>query len=78
MPIGYQLMEDAGQYEQFPVFPQPALIFHGTQDRVVPVQYSVAFAASHENVRLVQLESDHELTGVLHEIWREAKAFLLD
>ncbi len=78
VPIGYQLMEDATRYEPFPAFRQPALIFHGTEDPVVPVQYSMAFAAAHENVRLVRLESGHELTDVLDEIWRETKDFLLE
>jgi uncharacterized protein len=72
-PIGYRLMEDARRYEPFPTFQQPALIFHGTQDRVVPVQYSLTFAQAHENVRLVRLESGHELTDVLDEIWQDAK-----
>jgi uncharacterized protein len=74
-PIGYQLMEDARAYEPFPRFRQPAVIFHGTQDRVVPVQYSLRFAQAHENVRLVQLESGHELTDVLDEIWQDVKNF---
>ncbi len=76
MPIGYQLMEDAGSYPPFPEFCQPALIFHGTRDMVVPVQYSSAFAQSHPNVRLVTLDSGHELTDVLETIWQETEAFL--
>jgi uncharacterized protein len=76
VPIGYQLLEDARSYEAFPPFRQPGLIFHGTQDPVVPVQYSLAFAQAHKNVRLVQLESGHELTDVLDEIWRDVKNFL--
>lgn len=75
-PLGYQLMEDASRYEPLPAFRQPALIFHGTQDRVVPVQYSSAFADSHENVRFIALESGHELTDVLDEIWSKTKDFL--
>jgi len=77
MPIGYQLLEDAGRYEPAPAFRQPALIFHGTEDRVVPVQYSAEFAQVHPNVRLVRLQSGHELTDVLDEIWQQTKDFLL-
>jgi len=77
MPIGYQLMEDASRHEPFPGFRQPALIFHGTRDTVVPVQYSSEFAESHPNVRLVTLDSGHELTDVLDVMWQEIEAFLL-
>lgn len=76
VPIGYQLMEDAARYEPFPAFLQPGLIFHGTRDPVVPVQYSTAFAEAHENVRLVGLDSGHELTDVLEEIWPNVRHFL--
>jgi uncharacterized protein len=76
LPVGYQLLEDAQRYEPFPSFQQPALLFHGTEDPVVPVQYSVDFALAHKNVRLVQLESHHELMDVLDEIWGDVKAFL--
>jgi len=34
--LGYQLIQDASQYEDYPSFEQPALIFHGTNDTVVP------------------------------------------
>lgn len=78
MPLGYQLMEDAARYEGFPDFKQPALIFHGSEDPVVPVQYSAAFADTHPNVRLVRLKSGHELTDVLDEMWLQIKDFLLN
>jgi hypothetical protein len=77
VPIGYQLIEDAKRYEAFPRFPQPSLIFHGTQDAVVPVEYSEQVARSHPNVKLITLNSGHELTDVLGTIWDESKAFLL-
>ncbi len=78
MPIGYQLVEDAGGYPGFPEFSQPALIFHGTEDPVAPVQYSTAFAKAHQDVRLVTFASGHELTDVLDPMWREMRSFLLD
>lgn len=77
LPLAYSLMEDAAAYESFPVFSQPALIFHGTLDSVVPVQQSVAYAEARQNVGLVPLESGHELTDVLEQIWTQTKDFLL-
>lgn len=74
--LGYQLIEDGLQYEDYPQFTQPALIFHGRQDTVVPASYSEEFAASHQNARLVLLDSGHELTDALDRIWSQARAFL--
>ena len=74
--LGYQFAEDAAQYEDEPEFPQPALILHGVRDNVVPAAISTAYAASHPNVRLVLLESGHELTDVLEPMWKEILDFL--
>ena len=75
--LSYDLVEDAGQYEDFPDFRQPALIFHGLEDTVVPPRLSREFAASHPNARLYLFDSDHELLNVLDAIWRAAGPFLL-
>ncbi len=77
MLLGYQFIEDAGNYELLPAFTQPALIFHGIHDDVVPLDYSSEFADHHPNARLIPLPSGHELTDVLEEIWRESEHFLL-
>ena len=77
MPVSYDLLEDAGRYEAFPDFGQPALLFHGEQDTVVPIRLSSVFAESHPNTRLVRLQSGHELTDVLPTIWEESREFLL-
>ena len=74
--LGYQLIEDAAQYEAYPDFGQPAVIFHGRNDTVVPADYSVNFAAQHANARLNLLNSDHELVNVLDDMWMEAQPFL--
>jgi len=75
--LGYQLIEDAMRYDDFPDFRQPALIFHGIHDTVVPPGLSSQFAGAHPNARLRLLDSDHELLNVLDSIWREAGPFLL-
>ncbi len=77
MLLGYQLLENASGFEPFPDFAQPALIFHGNHDPVVPVIYSSEFVKAHPNARLVRLDSGHELTDVLDAIWIESKDFLL-
>jgi pimeloyl-ACP methyl ester carboxylesterase len=74
--LGYQLIEDAAGFEDFPDFQQPALILHGLRDDVVPVSLSEAFAATHAHVRLQAFESGHELTDVLPGLWAAAEEFL--
>jgi uncharacterized protein len=67
--LGYQLVEDARQYEAYPDVAQPLLIFQGRHDTVVPPQYSVKFAERHPNGRL-------RLVDVLDEMWMETQEFL--
>lgn len=76
-PLGYRFIEDASAYELLPPFRQPAMIFHGTEDTVVPINYSAEFVQTHPNAQLVRLASGHELTDVLDEIWRDVQDFLL-
>ncbi|MFL6350588.1 MAG: alpha/beta hydrolase [Bryobacteraceae bacterium] len=78
LPLRYQFLEDASHFEPFPHFAQPALIFHGNHDPVVPVIYSSEFVETHANARLIRLESGHELTDVLDTIWHESRTFLVD
>jgi len=74
--LGHQFVEDAAKYEDEPEFPQPALIFHGVHDDVVPAALSSVYAAHHPNVRLVLLESGHELTDVMDLMWEQVSDYL--
>ena len=74
--LGYQLGEDAARYPDFPSFTQPALLFHGSRDTVVPSFLSEHFAQEHANARVRILDSDHELIDVLEPMWRETAEFL--
>lgn len=74
--LSYGLLEDAENYEDFPDFPQPALIFHGAQDDVVPAEYSRQFAATHPNATLEILQSGHELLNVLDHMAGRVMPFL--
>jgi hypothetical protein len=75
-PLGYRLLEDAERYEPAPNFPQPALIFHGERDDVVPVRLSREFAAHRPNVRLEVVPDGHEMLDVLDAIGPQAVDFL--
>ena len=74
--LGYRFVEDAVQYEDNPDFEQPALVVHGLHDDVVPAEASRSFAAEHPNVRLVLINSGHELTDSLDRLWNETAMFL--
>jgi pimeloyl-ACP methyl ester carboxylesterase len=74
--VHYGLLEDAGNYPGFPDFHQPAQIFHGLNDTVVPIELSRVFAGTNPNARLRGLDSDHELLNVLDSITVEAVPWL--
>lgn len=74
--LGYQFVEDSGQYEDEPVFSQPTLIIHGLHDPIVPSAISAAYAQVHPNVKLMLMESGHELTDVLDPMWAQISNFL--
>jgi pimeloyl-ACP methyl ester carboxylesterase len=74
--LSYELIEDAGRYEPWPDFRQPARIFHGTHDDAVPAALSSQFAATHSNARLELLDSGHELLNVLDYLGDRIVEFL--
>jgi pimeloyl-ACP methyl ester carboxylesterase len=74
--LGYQLIEDGRQYEDYPQIRKPTLIFHGKNDTVVPAELSVEFASRHSQVQLHLMKSDHELLNVLDDMWMETEKFL--
>lgn len=74
--LGYQLIEDALQYEAYPEFNQPTLIFQGRRDALVPPIYAETFAARRPNATLRLVESDHDMVDVLDEMWRGTEKFL--
>ncbi len=76
MNLGYQLIEDGSKYEAYPKSTQPALIFQGRNDTVVPPVYAANWAAQHPEARLRLLDSDHQLLNVLDEMWMETESFL--
>jgi len=74
--LGYQLIEDGRQYEDYPQVRQPTLIFHGKKDTVVPADLSIQFAGGRPLVQLYLMESGHELLNVLDDMWMETEQFL--
>jgi pimeloyl-ACP methyl ester carboxylesterase len=74
--VHYGLFEDALRYAAAPDFAQPALIFHGVHDNVVPIELSRGFASNHANARLVELDADHELLAPLPRIAAEGCQFI--
>ena len=74
--LGYQLIEDAREFEDYPTLEQPVLIFHGRHDTVVPPDYSLTFSQRHPQTTLHLMDSDHQLLNVLDDIWMETEKFL--
>jgi hypothetical protein len=74
--LSYDLVDDAAAYPDYPDFDQPALIFHGQSDDVVPVEFSVRFAGDHPNANLEIVPSGHDLLTVLDQISPQIIDFL--
>jgi uncharacterized protein len=75
--LGLRMYEDSWKWDGEPDFHQPGLIFHGLKDDVVPVEASREYAAAHANVELIEMDSGHELTDVMPEIWESCREFLV-
>ena len=74
--IGYGLIEDATRYPDYPAVRQPALIFHGIQDPIVPVEFAREFAARTPASKLIEFDSGHELTDCMDAMWHETTNFV--
>lgn len=74
--LRYAMIEDAAQYEDTPAVTQPALVFHGTRDDVVPPDVSLEFARVNPQVDLRLVDSDHELMDVRDEAWQAIETLL--
>ena len=57
-------------------FPISTLIFHGKDDDVVPVQWSIDFALDNPNVSLNVLSGDHQLLSQKQMMWNSIQSFL--
>jgi pimeloyl-ACP methyl ester carboxylesterase len=75
--LRYGIVEESCRWEAEPAFDQPAHIFHGTQDTVVPFGISERYVALHPHVVLTRVDSDHELGSALEQIWAECRAELI-
>jgi len=74
--LGYRLIEESDTHEDEPAFSQPALIIHGRKDDVVPAAASQHFAQGRANVKLLLVDSGHELTDVTDRLWASTAEFL--
>ncbi len=75
--LHYDILMDAAQYdEESLVRPVPTLILHGTKDNVVPYRLSETFSATRPWVKLVLMDSDHQLTDILEALWQKTASFL--
>jgi hypothetical protein len=77
--IRYDLQVDGLRYLE-PVPPAaPTVIIHGREDRTVPIAHSRAYADAYPNeVRLIEVDANHDLNPHLDLIWEYVESFLLD
>ena len=79
VPIRYDLQLDGLRYLDPAPPAAPTVIIHGRQDNTVPCAHSQAYAAAHpEQVRLIEVEADHDLNPYLDLIWEQVETFVLD
>ena len=75
--LASELLDDSLQHDGYPKCTQPALIFHGLQDSVVPIEAAQQWSRDNPQSRLVPLASGHELLDVLDNIWERSRTFLM-
>lgn len=76
MPLHYGFVEDMQRYNAAQANVDiPIVIVHGLNDVVVDHQQSVRFAATHPNVELRLVASDHQLNDQVEYIWETITRF---
>lgn len=78
VPLRFDFHLDGLRYLQ-PVPPAaPTIIVHGRQDEVVAIEHSREYAAHFpDQVYLVEVDADHQLSDQLAFIWQRVQSFLL-
>jgi pimeloyl-ACP methyl ester carboxylesterase len=75
--IDFAFTEDVAAIDVgFPDVRVPTLVLHGRADDAVPIDHSRRFAAGRANVKLIELDDDHQLVASLPRLLAEADAFL--
>ena len=75
--VGFALYEDAARYDALTLdLTVPILTFQGRHDASVDPKMVERWAATRPNVTLRMLDDDHQLTGSIEVIWKEAEDFL--
>jgi uncharacterized protein len=76
LPLHYDFIIDAHRYHLCPSDRiLPTLIVHGTSDNVVSIASSRHYAIWHPLVKLLEVDSDHNLTTFNYYIWQEICKF---
>ena len=77
MSVQYELYADARRYDAMEApLHLPIVIFQGTRDTAVDPETVRRWANARPNVRLHELDDDHQLLSSLDYIWSETAAFL--
>jgi alpha-beta hydrolase superfamily lysophospholipase len=75
--VDFAFVEDVERIDVgYPDVRVPALVMHGKNDDVVPIDRARTFAAGRPNVRLIELDDGHELVASLPVLLAESEAFL--
>jgi uncharacterized protein len=75
--VGFGLIEDALRHPGFPVVTQPALVFHGRQDDIVPQALVDEWVRRTPQAEYHLLDSGHELTDCMEYMWVHSRRFVL-
>ena len=79
VPLRVDFELDGRFYQTTPPPPAPITILHGTQDEVVPVSDSRAYAQAYpKRVQLIEVEAGHDINAYLPQMWELTQQFLLN
>lgn len=74
--LASDLLDDSARHAGYPRSSQPALIFHGIHDNVVPIAATKKWIAENPQARLIAMDSGHDLLDVLEAVWEQSRTFL--